>query len=387
MLMRVRREMLVGLVLALTAVLGCDDHPPESAASSRVEPVGSPDRAENDEAGVAGDSGLSGAVVLMYHRFGRDEYPSTSIRMDQFRDHVSYLQEEGFEILPLETVVDHLRSGEPFPEQAVAITIDDAYPSIYENAFPILRELGWPYTVFVNTDGPDGGGRSYLSWDQMREMAEESDVTFANHSASHDYLVERRDGESEKEWASRVREDIAKGERRLREEVGAHVPDEPKLHAYPYGEYDPALQAILEEMGYVAFGQHSGPVSRHSDLLGLPRFAMAEAYGDPEDFRQRINTRPFPIARMEPNDPTAVDEENPPVLELTFADGDIPLDRINCFAEGRKARVEWTGDSQRTLSVRADSPLGEGRSRYNCTAPAATGSYYWFSFQWLKGRR
>lgn len=329
----------------------------------------------------------NGAVVLMYHRFGEDRYPSTSIRMEQFRGHVRYLESEGFNVWPLERVVAYLKEDRPFPPRTVAITMDDAYRSIYEQAYPILREKDWPYTVFVNSDGTDGGNSAYMTWDQMREMAAESEARFANHSASHDYLLVRREGESASEWEARVRADIQQATDRLEAELGEDaVPRNPRLHAYPYGEYDAALQDILADMGFVAFGQHSGPVGHHSDLLGLPRFAMAESYGSPSDFRLRINTLPLPVVSQSPSDPTAIDRQDPPELRLRFAETDIALDRMNCFASGNPASIDWQNDDGRVAVIRAENAMGEGRSRYNCTVPAGDDRFHWYSFQWVKGR-
>ena len=377
---------LLALIVGLSACADRDDDSAELEAAesapaqeTRPEP---PARSAAREAGIE-----TGAVVLMYHRFGNDRHPSTSVRMEQFEDHIEYLKEEDFNIWPLERVVEYLLEGRDFPDRTVAITIDDAYPTVYENAYPRFKELDWPYTVFVNTDGTDGGSRSYMSWEQMREMGENSRARFANHSASHDYLVARQPGESESEWRARVEADIQRAEDRLNEELGDFVPEEPLLLAWPFGEYDPALQEMIEDMGYVAFGQHSGPVGRHSDLLGLPRFAMAEAYADPDDFRLRVHTRPLPIREMRPNDPTAIDEQNPPRMELTFEEDSIDPGRINCFAGNREVEMEVESGPPPRLIVQAKGEMPEGRSRYNCTMPAAGGGFHWYSFQWLKGRR
>lgn len=342
-------------------------------------------RAEPEPARVMADGEEPGAVVLMYHRFGDDRHPSTNIRLEQFEAHLDYLQEQGFNIWPLAQVVRQLESGEPFPGRTVAITIDDAYRSTYEEAFPRLRELGWPYTVFVNSDATDDGLADYMTWEQMREMAQ-TGATFANHSASHDFLVTRREGESERAWRQRVRSDIERAEQRLRQELGDAVPDSPALHAYPFGEYDNALREMVRDMGFVAFGQQSGPVGPHSDMGALPRFAMAESYGDPDDFHQRVNTRPFPLRAVEPSDPTAVDQRNPPTLQLRLAAGDFPRDRISCFAGQHGTDINWIDREKGVLEVRAQGNMPEGRSRYNCTAPAGEGRHYWFSQLWLRGR-
>ncbi|MCP1726390.1 peptidoglycan/xylan/chitin deacetylase (PgdA/CDA1 family) [Natronospira proteinivora] len=373
------------VLLPALLLLGCD----ENGGEMNTDDAGADTRqADNSGEFDGAASGEDGAVILMYHRFGEDQYPSTNIRMEQFKDHLDYLESEDFNVWPVERIVDYLKEGREIPPRTVAITIDDAYVSIHENAFPLLKERDWPYMVFVNTDGPDGrAGGSYMSWDQLRELAENSRASFANHSASHAYLVAREDGESESDWEARIRGEIEQAESRLREELEEYVPDDPPLHAYPYGEYDTAVKSIMEDMGYVAFGQHSGPVGHHSDMLALPRFAMAEAYGDPDDFRMRVNTRPLPVTAISPEDPTAIDQQNPPMLELTFAETDIALDRINCFAGPGSAELEWIGENPRVLAVTAQQAMPEGRSRYNCTVPAQGGGFHWYSFQWIHGRK
>ena len=79
------------------------------------------------------------AVILMYHRFGEDQYPSTNVRLEQFEEHLEVLAQGQYNVLPLDDIVAHLQSGEPLPDRTVAITIDDAYLSVYEQAFPRLQ--------------------------------------------------------------------------------------------------------------------------------------------------------------------------------------------------------------------------------------------------------
>jgi peptidoglycan/xylan/chitin deacetylase (PgdA/CDA1 family) len=110
------------------------------------------------------------AVILQYHHFGDDTPPSTSVTMAQFRSHLDYLKTGGFTVLPVEEIVDRLRNGKPLPEGCTGITIDDAYTSVYERAFPLLREYGYPFTVFVTTEGVDKRFDSYMTWEQMRSM-------------------------------------------------------------------------------------------------------------------------------------------------------------------------------------------------------------------------
>lgn len=317
------------------------------------------------------------AVVLMYHRFGEDRHPSTSVRLEQFEAHLEHLDRHGFHVVPLTDVVAAIEGRAELPDSAVAITIDDAYRSIHAEAWPRLRRHGYPFTVFVSTDAVDQGLSDYLTWDQMREMSQDG-AGFANHGASHASLIERLAGESEAEWLTRVREDVGTGARRLAEELKPV----PGLFAYPYGEYDTAVAGIVEQLGYVAFGQQSGAVGPSSDRRALPRFPMAEAFADIDDFRVKVASLPLPVAALEPWDP--VTRTPRPRLVLSLAPTDAAVDRLACFVSGvGRVEVEWLEEGRRFV-VEVGQDLPKGRSRCNCTAPAARSSrFHWFSHQWV----
>ncbi len=321
----------------------------------------------------------------MYHRFGEPGHPSTNIRLDQFEAQLDHLQRAGYQILPLEDIVAALQGEKKLPPRAVALTIDDAYRSVYEQAFPRLRARGWPFTVFVATDPVDQGLSAFMSWEQMREM-QAAGVGFANHSRDHGHLIRLRAGESRAQWRARIRANLEHAQRRLEEELGRI----PRLFAYPYGEYDTALAALVRELGYVAFGQQSGAVGPLSDLRALPRFPMAEAYADLAQFRTKAAALPLPVRRVIPWNPVTTLARPRMVVHLTPSGA--RLAELRCYASGQGAiPVEWLerdpagGDLR--FATRAPKPLPMGRSRYNCTAPAAEpGRFYWFSHPWIRLR-
>lgn len=319
------------------------------------------------------------AVAFMYHRVGDDRFPSTNVTLEAFEAQLDYLERQGFTVWPLDRITEHLKSGRPLPDRTVAITIDDAYRSVFENAWPRLRARGWPFTVFVSTDPIDDGLRDYMSWDQMRSM-QAAGVTFANHSASHDHLALRRPGESDDVWRTRVREDIGRAERRLREELGDSV-NPGRLFAYPFGEYSEALAELVSELGYTAFGQHSGALGVDADRSALPRYPINEHYSDLNDFAVKANSLPLPVRSMTPRDPLVA--ENPPRLEVVLGKGEANLDRLACYRGAKRLAIEWLDREQGRFAVRAAAPLPPGRDRYNCTAPHPSGRWYWFSQPWL----
>lgn len=320
------------------------------------------------------------AVIFMYHHFGVEKHPSTNIQIDQFEAQLDYMAKNNYLVWPLVKVVRYIQENIEFPGRVVAITVDDAYASVYTEAFPRLREKKWPFTVFVSTDGIDKGYQSYMTWEQMREMQQHG-VTFANHSASHDYLVRFLKDELPDQWKKRVANDIQQAQKRLQEELG----NAPNLLAYPYGEYNTELSKLVSSLGYIAFGQHSGPAIIGGDLLALPRFPMAEKFATLSGFKQKIDSLAFPIEKQEPWEPTLSLPTNPPLLEITLGDSDAQLHQLNCFASDQgQINVTWINHKKKTFSVKAKSPLPAGRSRYNCTAPSLqNGRYYWYSHLWI----
>lgn len=321
-------------------------------------------------------AGADSAVVLMYHRFGQDRYPSTNVRMEQLEAQLEHLREAGYSVVPLSDLIAAITAGGSLPERAVVLTIDDAYRSVYEKGWPRFRAFGFPFTVFVATDPVDQGLPDYMSWDQMREMAA-TGVSFANHGAIHASVLERRDEETDAERLARVRADVSKGWRRLNEELEPV----PGVFAYPYGEYDGPTAELLREMGYIAFGQQSGAVGSEGDLRALPRYPMAEAFADLAQFRTKVASLPMPVVSVEPWDPVVTTRE--PRIEVTLGEADARLGELACFVGGQgQVKVQWSEDRRR-FTVGPAQPLGPGRQRVNCTAPRKDGRYLWFSHPWV----
>jgi len=316
------------------------------------------------------------AVVLMYHRFGEDRYPATNIKIEQFDEQLELLKKEGFAVVPLSKLLAALTGGEALPPKAVVITIDDAYRSIYEVAYPKLRRYGFPFTVFVATDGVDEKLSAYMTWEQMREMAG-GGASFANHGASHLSMIERLEGEPDDARIKRVLADVEKGRRRLAEELKPV----PEVFAYPYGEYDSAVAEKLRRMGYICFGQHSGAVGSKSDLRALPRFPVAEAFADMDELKVKLRSLPMPIEAVTPWEPVVNDTR--PEIEIALGKADARLAELACFVGGQgRVPVRWIEAGKR-FAVSPQRPLGAGRQRVNCTAPRNDGRYLWFSHPWF----
>ena len=328
------------------------------------------------------------AVVLQYHHVDSATPASTSTSPERFAMHLDYLEDQGFDVVPLSDLVSALRAGEPLPDRAVAITFDDGYISIYDTAWPLLKARGWPFTVFVNSEPHDQGKPLFMSWDQLRELYA-AGATIANHTVSHPYLLRPPEGLSPSQRTEWVEGEITRAQRRIEIEIGSA----PKLFAYPFGEYDNAVLAVVGALGYAGFGQQSGPLASYSDLRALPRFPFGGSYGDAQDFATKVNSLPLPLTSdgkairwysgsgQVLHDIVLPGPTARPVLILRTTAG-FDGSRLACFTSGQgHALLERGGDGFR---VQAQKPLGTGRARYNCTAPSGmTGRYFWYTQPWI----
>ena len=321
------------------------------------------------------------AVVLIYHHVSETTPALTSTTPESFDSHLDYLENNDFTVWPLARILSTLAAGQPLPANTVAITFDDAYESVYSEAFPRLRERNWPFTLFVSSEGVDRGYSSYLSWPQLRELAD-AGVELGNHSHSHAHLVRRLPKESDAQWKKRIITDINTAALHLKLKTGSSS----RLFAYPYGEYSPELKKIVGELGYYGIAQQAGAIGRVSDFLALPRFPMAQAYADLERFATSVNSRPLPVSSVvvQGND----QKTYRPIekLHLTLADGDYRAQRLACYrASGGRLETQISRDQPLTLSVTITGTQDAGRHKINCTAPAKNddNAFFWYSFQWL----
>lgn len=315
--------------------------------------------------GAYQDSQNNGAIVLVYHRFGEDTVPSTNIRIEQFRAQINMLKEGNFTFMALPDLVDKLNSGDTIPDKTIVFTVDDAYASIMSDGWPMLKAAGIPMTIFVSTDPVDAGTKGYLTWDQLRQL-ERDGVHIAHHTASHLHMV---DSDIET-----VRSDIERANKRFQEELGF----EPKIFAYPYGEYSLKLKDMLKLMGFkAAFAQYSSVIHSASDRFDLPRFPVNERYGDLERFGLISKAKPIITTDVAPSGPIVDEQSNPPIYGFTVEGDYANLSVLACYPShlGKAATLHIIENKR--VEVRFDKPFAKGRSRINCTMPAGGGRWYW----------
>lgn len=316
------------------------------------------------------------ASVFVYHRFGDSRYPSTNIELPVFKQQLEYLKQNHYVVLPLGDIVDRLKRGEELPNKCVAITVDDGYLTFLTGAIPLLKQYGFPSTLFINTDSV--GGKSYLSWAQLRQLHQEG-VEIGNHSASHPYFVSTEVNEP-LTWYANSLADITKAS----DAFSDHLDFKPQLFAYPYGEYSPQLEHLVEKLGFkAAVAQQSGAMTKDLSFYSLPRFPMGGPFATFNGFKSKLSMLPMPVIVQQPKGPV-VQEQNPPELTFALQHQEIDLNSLRCYVQGQDpVSVEEIDGG--LFRVVAKQPLGGRRNKYTITAQSRDGrSWYWFSHLWVR---
>jgi len=322
------------------------------------------------------------AVILMYHNIAEDTPASTSVTPEIFNKHMLYLENNNFIVWPLFKTLLHLASGKPIPEKIVVLTFDDAYKSVYNEAFPILKAKRWPFTVFVTTKYIGEGYTHYMSWAQLREI-QQFGGEIGNHSLSHPHMIRQRSTETKEQWRTRIIGEIHQAQYILHQQLRTPI----WVLAYPYGEYDLSIKQLLREMGYFGLGQHSGAVSYTSDMQALSRYPMATGFDGLDDFAIKVSTKKLPVTVLSPVDGVVLKDTDIPKLTLRLEAGNYKKESLVCYASGQgRIQLEWIDRVTYVVRVTANKTMKPGRMKYNCTAPSKTeaGVFYWFSFLWMK---
>ena len=211
-----------------------------------------------------------GIISLMYHRFEENKYPSTNIRLDDFKKHLKIIEENNIEFINPKDFNNELQNNKL--QRKILLTIDDGFLSFYENAWPILKSKKIPFILFVSTR--EVGAFNYMNWDQIKEISKEDFVEIGNHSHTHEYLADE-DNEL-------IKKDIEKSISIFK----TNLKKNSNFFSYPFGEYSNDFKKIIKDFGFkYAFGQHSGVIDETKDFYELPRYPINEKYGEIKRFK------------------------------------------------------------------------------------------------------
>jgi len=210
--------------------------------------------------------------VLGYHDFSED-LPETEmrIRTSKFRKQLEILQQLDITVISLEDFIAWKRGDISLPEKCVLLTFDDGWRSVYTDAFPILREFGHPFVLYLYQNYVDGGGKA-LTTPMIREMLEQGGV-LGSHSVSHPLpsVVKAKREEGPEAFDAYLRVELGQSKKFLEERFGVPV----TTYAYPGGFFTEEMLELAPELGYShLFTVEPRKVRRASPDFALPRYMI-----------------------------------------------------------------------------------------------------------------
>ena len=299
----------------------------------------------------------------MYHRFEDGRYPSTSTSKENFYSQLSFLKENNFKVLPIKKLIDFFYNKKPLPPRSVFITVDDAYKSFYNYAFPILKEFDYPFSIFLSTSFVEEEKKNdFMNWKMIKEI-KENKGDILNHSHKHESFI--------KQTLEDVEEDNLLARKILIKNLG----EVEKIISYPYGESNESIQKIVKGLGYkIALSQHSSPISFTENKFNLPRFSINDEYGEIKRFKQIVNSRPMVFNFFE-----ILNGEDNESLEIKFKKKFNPI-TINCFINDGTLFKEI---DEELIKIKLTKLKKNKRYRLNCTT-FKNKTLYWYGHMIIK---
>ena len=200
--------------------------------------------------------------ILMYH-YVNEEPGSLSVSPENFRKQMRYLKERGYQVISMDDFVRAKNSGRKLPFNWVVITFDDGRDDNYENAYPVLKEYGFPATIFIISQLVDK--EPYLTWEQVREMSQNG-IDFGSHTRHHRYLPDLPEDE--------LRNEIFNSKKDIEDVLNKQI----NHFCYPSGGFTKLSKELMREAGYLsATTTNRGAYRDNKDLYELNRIKITNS--------------------------------------------------------------------------------------------------------------
>jgi peptidoglycan/xylan/chitin deacetylase (PgdA/CDA1 family) len=228
--------------------------------------------------------GYQTVPVLTYHKFSKNSADAMTVTERAFEEQMRFLKQNGYRVISMDEFFDFLDFERQVPEKSVVITIDDGWRSTYDIAFPILKKYGYPAALFVYTDLINLNEKT-LDWDLIREMAKNG-IDIQCHTKTHRNLDTRGSHESFREYFEAVKKELTESAQVIKRRLNT----EPKYLAYPYGDTNHLVVALLVKLGYrgaFTVEREGNPFFVHPYRINR---SMIYGYFDLQDFEKNLTT-------------------------------------------------------------------------------------------------
>jgi len=218
-------------------------------------------------------------LVFGWHRVvDKVRRPDTEITPQDFEKQMQELKDHGITVIGMQDLLAWKRGEKSIPPRCAILTLDDGWKSQYEVGWPILKKFGYPFTLFIYTEGVRGGhfgGGEAMTWEMLSEMRD-AGADIQAHSATHQDLRKPYDKVAKKklsppEYEQWLHNEIVGSKQLLEQKLGIKV----NCFAVPYGFYNEHIKEVCRNAGYEAvFTVYGQPITYTSPLDSLGRYLI-----------------------------------------------------------------------------------------------------------------
>jgi peptidoglycan/xylan/chitin deacetylase (PgdA/CDA1 family) len=214
--------------------------------------------------------------VLAYHRFGPTVADSMTVTRPVFEAQLKWLQDNGYTVIPLRTLVNYLRGeGPPPPEKSVVITADDGHKTVWTEMLPLVRKYNIPVTLFLYPSCISNASYA-MTWEQLQALKQTGLFDLQGHTFWHPNFKREKKKLKPDDYQKLVETQLIKSKAVLEKRLGGKV----DLLAWPFGIYDDFLAKEAQKAGYVAaFSIDRRQASKSEAIMALPRYLMTNGDG------------------------------------------------------------------------------------------------------------
>jgi peptidoglycan/xylan/chitin deacetylase (PgdA/CDA1 family) len=264
---------LIPFVFALAQVSA--QEPAPAPVPLPVAPSVVPDAALPEEKPAIPDDATR-VAILGYHDFSESQ-PETAMRLrtSKFRKQMQAIKQLGITVITLDDYLSWKRGEKTLPEHCMLLTLDDGWKSVYTEAFPILKEFGYPFTLYLYKNYVDGGGKA-LTTPMIQEMMK-SGATIGSHSVTHPFPgdIKSRAKKGSDVLDAYLRNEMGESQRFLE----SKFPGKVTTFAYPGGFHIDEMYKLADEFHYAAlFTVIPGKVKRSTPDKTTPRYMILGNY-------------------------------------------------------------------------------------------------------------
>jgi len=212
--------------------------------------------------------------ILLYHRFGPTVADGMTIKTSVFEEHLKYLRDNNYKVIPLRKLVDWYQKKGPAPApKSVVIVEDDAHLSVYTDMLPLAKKYNVPVTIFIYPSAVSNA-KYAMTWDQLRELKKSGLFDFQSHTYWHPNFKTERRKLKPADFDKLVSSQFLKAKDKIAKELGVTV----DLLAWPFGIYDDDLIKRAAAAGYTGtFTIDRRHATAAESVMKLPRYLLINA--------------------------------------------------------------------------------------------------------------